>query len=402
MELVFDCFRPRCTNWKRGVPITARTKERFGADICAAFRGSAAPEKADTMKTNNIVPFVSLMALTLLAASAGAQTPLYQITDLGSLGGFSQAYALNNLGQVVGDSITADGRQHPFLYSNGAMQDLGSLSTVPMPGRESGIANGINDSGQIIGGTNDTTGAARSFLYSNGMMQTLANNPGNPQGINNAGQIVGFGSHAFLYQNGQTTDLGTLNGGSSTARAINNNGQIVGNSVNNLTNDRAFLYQNGQMQDLGVPTGGSAAEAYGISDNGTAAGGYDDSDGFLRACFWQNGQAVPLTSFARRTSTLAFGVNNSGIVVGAGPVDPFVYQNGQTYDLFTGTGWASGEARAINNAGQIVGYGYHNGAQHAFLATPLNSTPAPGSLLTFGMGIGMMLLAARSRSMSRE
>ena len=339
------------------------------------------------MKTNNILRFAPLAVLTLLAASANAQTPLYQITDLGSLGGgFSQAYALNNKGQVVGDSITADGRQHPFLYSNGKMQDLGSLSTIPMPGQESGLARGINDSGQVVGQTNDSADALRGFVYSNGVMQPLVNSPGNPQGINNAGQIVGFGSGSFLYQNGQTTNLGGY-----AAYAINNSGQIVGD-VGNL----AFLYQNGQLQALALPTGAYSAEAYGLNENGLVVGAAYYTDGTLSPFVWQNGQAVVIGGFARRTASLALGVNNSGVIVGAGPVDPFVYQNGQTYDLFAGTDWSTGEARAINNAGQIVGYGYHNGVERAFLATP-NAVPEPGCLLTFGAGIGAALLAARRR-----
>ena len=363
----------------------------------------AAPGKAIIMQTNNTVRLLSFAALTLLTGAAGAQAPTYQITDLGSLSnGFSRAYALNNLGQVVGSSVTADGRQHPFLYSNGVMQDLGSLSTVPLrPSQESGLARGINDSGQIIGQTNDSTGALRGFHYANGMLQPL-DTAGNPQGINNAGQIVGFGSHALLSQNGQTTDLGTLNGGTSVARAINNSGQIVGSTANTSGYGRAFIYQNGQMQDLGLPTGAFSAEALGISNNSEVVGSYNDSDGFGRACSWQNGQITTLGAFARFTNSDAFGVNSSGVVVGVAPVEmagqqaAFVYQNGQVYDLFAGTSWVGGAPYAINDAGQIVGYGYRNGIQHAFLATP-NAVPAPGSLLTFGVGMGVLLLAARRR-----
>jgi uncharacterized membrane protein len=36
--------------------------------------------------------------------------------DLGTLGGLnSEAVALNNIGQIVGSTDTADGRQHAFL-----------------------------------------------------------------------------------------------------------------------------------------------------------------------------------------------------------------------------------------------------------------------------------------------
>ena len=61
-------------------------------------------------------------------------------------------------------------------------------------------------------------------------------------------------SHAFVYQGGHLVDLGTLAptsgtfyGGTSysVANAINDSGQIVGNS-----NGHAFLYDQGKMFDL--------------------------------------------------------------------------------------------------------------------------------------------------------
>ena len=75
----------------------------------------------------------------------------------------------------------------------------------------------------------------------------------------------------------------------------------------------------------------------------------------------------------------------------------FVYQNGQMIDLLAGTIWHDGEATAINDSGQIVGQAtLPNGAIHAFLATPV-AVPEPGSLLTFGAGMSVLLLAARRR-----
>ena len=55
---------------------------------------------------------------------------LYSVTDLGDLPGgedMSRPMAVNNLGQVVGVSGAADGRR-AFLWANGVMTDLGTLS----------------------------------------------------------------------------------------------------------------------------------------------------------------------------------------------------------------------------------------------------------------------------------
>jgi probable HAF family extracellular repeat protein len=75
--------------------------------------------------------------------------------DLGSLGGLTsgllaQPAAINSAGDVVGRSFTADRAQHAFLYSNGQMIDLNSA--IPTgAGWTLREAVGINDKGQIVG-----------------------------------------------------------------------------------------------------------------------------------------------------------------------------------------------------------------------------------------------------------
>jgi probable HAF family extracellular repeat protein len=92
-------------------------------------------------------------------------------TDLGTLGGInSEARGLNDLGQIVGDSETASGNPHAFLWeSDHGMQDLNNL--IPAgSGWELLRALAINKYGQIVGaGYRDTDGdgvldAVHAFL----------------------------------------------------------------------------------------------------------------------------------------------------------------------------------------------------------------------------------------------
>jgi probable HAF family extracellular repeat protein len=152
-------------------------------------------------------------------------------------GTYGQAYGINNSGQVVGsysDSMYTS--THAFLYGGGKMTDLGSL------GRNFTVPRAVNDSGQVVGFAETTNGVIHAFLYSNGKMNDLGSLGGSPASafaLNNAGQVVGQSVtakgqwHAFLFIDGKLTDLNSLIPADSGwilngANGINNRGQIVG------------------------------------------------------------------------------------------------------------------------------------------------------------------------------
>jgi probable HAF family extracellular repeat protein len=79
-------------------------------------------------------------------------------TFLGSLtpgAGDSHPLSLNNKGEVVGASptIPGGGKSHAFHWANGVMRDLGTL-----PGLDYSEAYHINEAGQIVGTSYNTDG----------------------------------------------------------------------------------------------------------------------------------------------------------------------------------------------------------------------------------------------------
>jgi probable HAF family extracellular repeat protein len=170
------------------------------------------------------------------------------VTTLPTLGGsFAIAGQINEHGQIVGyGNLTTGGPEHPFLYANGTMTDLGLL-----PGFARGGALGINQNGDITGYMQyaGLPVDRRAFLYHNGVMTDLGlPTPFNytdttgvsPTGINDSGQIVGLigdlGSGAFVYTGGQMYDIQSLIPRDGDwhpigATGINDAGQIVVNEA---------------------------------------------------------------------------------------------------------------------------------------------------------------------------
>jgi probable HAF family extracellular repeat protein len=144
-------------------------------------------------------------------ANGKAQAFIYDSSDsssiatpLGTLGGLtSNGKAINDSGAVVGYSLLSDGvTSHAFLYENGQMNDLGALGGTA----NSSEANAINNKGVIVGNSN-----GHAFVYENGLMTDLNTliDPSlgftliNATGINNLGQIVGYGTVNVLYTDGK-------------------------------------------------------------------------------------------------------------------------------------------------------------------------------------------------------
>jgi probable HAF family extracellular repeat protein len=82
-------------------------------------------------------------------------------------GGFSEAYAINDAGPVVGWSDRPDGYWHAFVTVNGVMTDLGTL------GGDYSEAKAINDAGQVVGEAETASGEYHVFVTIDGVMTDL-------------------------------------------------------------------------------------------------------------------------------------------------------------------------------------------------------------------------------------
>ncbi len=371
---------------------------------------------------------VAIAATTLTTpngtTATGASTR-YRVTDLGTLGGsFSGPLSVNNRGDVAGVSAFAgDTALRGFIWHNGQMTDLGDLGGPQTAGTQ------VNASGQVAGWSDlnipanpsifnqkeffcnppMVSGApavvCRAFLWQHGRMTDLGtlggpNSAAENQGLNNRGQVVGVAEtatvdptsatgglefHAFRWQHGRMTDLGTLSGApDSVAAAINDRGQVVGVSINNVGTfegkGQGFIWQDGKMTDLGT-LGGTTGTPHAINNRGQVVGGSAlPGDATLHAFLWQDGRMTDLGTLPGDVSSEAFGITDHGQVFGVSCSNSqcraAMWDAGTVTDLGTlisaASGWQLFDAQAGNARGQIVGDGLHNGMFRAFLLTPVH------------------------------
>ena len=208
------------------------------------------------------------------------------MTDLGTLGGdYARAEAINERGQVVGQSWTASGETHGFLWEDGTMTDLGDIGTQ-------GRLISINEHGQVLGNRSTTGTDQQAFVWHDGVMTDIGIASGGRSNLANAmnagGQVTGWSTagptdfHAFLWDDGTTTDLGVR----TIPWDINDRGQIVGGG------HPAFLWQDGVIIDLTALGGGTMAVD--VNEAGTAVGGSTTASGVEHAVLWTTASSPTL------------------------------------------------------------------------------------------------------------
>ncbi len=349
---------------------------------------------------------IYLVLPVILLGVCRVQAVEYEVVILGTLGGDrSYAYAINDSGQVVGESSTSDSQFRAFLWDkDNGMRNLGVLEIPGNPGQPYySCATGINNSGQVVGYSGYYDGPERAFLWENGQVCDLGSLGGtnsHATGINNQGQMVGFSTNsngdrrAFLWHNGIMQDIGTLEGRATYAYGINDNGQVIGKSYT-LNGYNAFIWDNGVMTNLGtIDHYGSVAK--GINNSGQITGSITPEESYIRqeAVLWDNNTITTLGYLdANDPRSYSHAINENGQLVGysllrIGPSNPghaCLWENCKIVDLdiFFPENIYATYAYGINNSGQIVGYVEIVGGNEyrAFLMTPI---PEPATRLVPG------------------
>lgn len=331
------------------------------------------------------IPWRHLTTALLFAASSGARSQEYHITDLGTLGGtWSVAYDVNDRGLVVGQAQTntIPPAVQAFRWQNGTI--FGRY----VAGQVNGQAQGTNNRGRYVGFAHLVSASAdRGFIDDTTIGTLTGGGSSGLYDINEAGDAAGFSTvgtkiHAMKRRSdGTLVDLGVLGipgYGSAFAYAINDSGWIVGesNPPTDVTIWLAIIHLGQSMQMLPTWTGHNST-AFSINRHGDVVGlrQMQASPRTKQAVFWPRvGPAQVLTT----AYSTAWAVNNNRQIVGTyfGPDErAFVYDSVRGMrDLNAlippNSGWTLQVATGINNRGQIVGHGLHAGLTRAFLLTP--------------------------------
>jgi probable HAF family extracellular repeat protein len=281
--------------------------------------------------------------------------------------------------------------------------DLGTL------GGGFSIANAVNNRGEVVGRSAIPNGPQHAFIWQDGVMTDLGTLPGGNYSeafaINNRRQVVGWGTvnestctgfdgcwHGFLWENGAITDLGTLGAGfMSYAYSINDHGDIVGISTradHPFDEWHAVRWSDGVMTDLGTVPAARQTFSFGINHAGAVVGSFTDAAGHTFPLLWNRDRITALPTLAGATYTEPYKISNRGDAVGVSNDHAVLWSRGGVTDLGLPSGavWTFG--RDLNNSGVVVGDSFiPSSGNRAFVWADGVIRALPGGVESFAKGV---------------
>lgn len=301
-----------------------------------------------------------------------------------------------------------------FLLGGGAGRSVNAapsynFTTIDVPSSVRTEAYDINDAGQVVGSYIDHTGAIHGFLYSGGAYTTL---PFPATGINNVGQIVMelVGSGSALYTGGSYTPINAPLGVRTYALHVNDSGKVVGSYYDSIGTLHGFLYSDGTYTTVDNPLGFIRTETFGINNAGQIVGyfmsgvaGEPAQQGFN----YRGGVFTTINDprgLSPQSTQSAWDINDNGQIVGSVNGSGYVYDAGAFTPLDHSLGVLT-NAYGNNNLGQIAGYYATDTTpiDYGSFSTPhylgfVASVPEPATYCVMILGLAMICFSVRWRN----
>jgi probable HAF family extracellular repeat protein len=199
--------------------------------------------------------------------------------------------------------------------------------------------------------------------YSITDLGTLGGDMSIAKAINNVGDVVGYAKnqtgalHACVWVHGRVTDLGIY----GRALGINNSQAVVGDERTNQSHvGHAFKWTHGILTDL-TPLDNHDSMATCINDTGTIVGTYSQGEGLPIGCYWNSGGMHKIVAAGERSNICA--ISRHGHIVGTVARNmhhvlgvAFIWRSGRLSILPAPALAQCSAATAINDRDIVVGY----------------------------------------------
>ncbi|MCC7147527.1 MAG: PEP-CTERM sorting domain-containing protein [Phycisphaeraceae bacterium] len=389
------------------------------------------------MVRNHLWIFVLGVMLGVTTGEACADIR-YTVTDLGTLGGSSRAYALNDHGQVVGVSELGTGTAQSLAFVWDSVHGLQQLAGLQ---GDLTYAKDINNQGIIVGGATDGQNQLKAMLWhpqtGPQILSPGADYSGLATSINNLGQVViqanqdgvqGTQLVTWDQANG-FAHYGRLYGTEAMAWDNNDAGQVAlvwdamklrpGQAVRWDPVDGFWFIGNESLWQTSHNLNATSGDSFAINAQGDVAGAFYfpvSTSNKWQAFVWlktHTGTRNAVLLGDPLAMSIAWSINDSQVVVGTSnpvPFDPagdgdelhafiaHLVDKGTNQEHFEmldlnsllvpNTGWVLREALDINNKGQIVGWGINpQGQERAFLLNVVVPEPSTATVMLLGVGL---------------